>query len=88
MMHIATENVTYQMKHKDLSQKNEKLLVEKKVQLAKRNETAKLWVQLLDYINTFLLFIRAEQLGDWEMHLTATHAMFKFVCSNWAFHLC
>ena len=64
-----------------------KLLVERKVQLAKTNQTAQLWVQILDYSNMVLLFVRAEQLGDWGMHLTITHAMLKFIRSNLAFQL-
>ena len=63
-----------------------KLLEDKKAQLANRNRTAKLWIQLLDYIDTILLFIRAERLADWEMHLTATHAMLNLFAATGHFN--
>ena len=61
-------------------------MVQKKTQLAQTNRTARLWVQLLDYIDTILLFIKAERLGDWEMHLTATHEMLNLFASTGHFH--
>ena len=71
---------------KESLQKIEGLLVEKKARLAKTNRTARLWVQLLDYIDTILLFIRAERLADWEMHLTGTHEMLNLFASTGHFH--
>ena len=66
--------------------KIEKLLVEKKAQLAKTNLTLRLWVQLLDYMDTILLLIRAERLGDWEMHLTTRHEMLNLFASTGHFN--
>ena len=37
-------------------------------------------------MDTILLFIRAEQLGDWEMHLTITHEMLNLLDSTLHFH--
>ena len=66
----------------DLLSKIEELLKEKKAKLAKSNRTARLWVQLLEHVDTILLYIRAERLGDWEMHLTATHSMINLFAAT------
>ena len=47
--------------------------LKKKAQLTKTNQTLRLWVQLLDYVGTILLFIRAERLRDWEIHFRMPH---------------
>ena len=64
----------------------ENLLAEKKAQLAESNRTARLWVQLSEYIDTILPFIRSERLGDWEMHLAATHRMMNLFTATGHFH--
>ena len=56
----------------------ENLLSGKKARLAENNRTARLWVQVLEYIDTILLFIRA----DWEMHLAATHRMMNLFAAT------
>ena len=57
------------------------LLSERKEQLKNGSQTAKLWIQFLEYVDIMKLYIRAERLDDWEMHLTATH-------SSWSLSLC
>ena len=64
----------------------ENLLAEKKARLAENNRTARLWVQLLEYIYTILLYVRAERLGDWEMYLAATHKMMNLFTATGHFH--
>ena len=49
-----------------------KQLDNKKEQLKNTNRTARLWVQFLEYVDLMKQFIRAERLGGWEMHCTAT----------------
>ena len=44
--------------------KIETLLVQKRAQLAKANRTGRLWVQLLDYIDTICC---SSELNDWEI---------------------
>ena len=48
-----------------------KQLDNKKEQLKNSNRTARLWIQFLEYVDVVKLFIRAELLGDWKMHLAA-----------------
>ena len=49
-----------------------KQLDTKKEQLKYSNRTGRLWIQFLEYVDVMKLFIPAERLGGWEMHLTST----------------
>ena len=51
--------------------KLEKLLHRYKEFLAEKSPTARLWLQYLEYVNTLKIFIRAERIGDWNLHLIA-----------------
>ena len=42
--------------------------------------------QFLEYVDIVKLYIRAERLGDWEMHLTATHGMLNIFAAAGHFH--
>ena len=45
-----------------------------------------LLIQFLEYVDVMKLFIRAEWLGDWEMHLTATKSILKFFAATGHFN--
>jgi len=51
--------------------KLETYLLKYKALLARRSPTAKLWLQYIEYIETLKVFIRAERLGNWNLHLIA-----------------
>ena len=42
-----------------------------KDKLSAISRTAKLWIQHLDYIQVLKLFIRAERIGNWSLHIVA-----------------
>ena len=46
-----------------------------KVDISKQSRTAKLWIQYLDYIATLKMYIKAERIGNWAMHLESTRKM-------------
>ena len=63
-----------------------KQLDTKKEQLKNINRTARLWIQFLEYVYVMKLFIWAERLGDWEMHLTASKSTLNFFAANGHFN--
>ena len=50
-----------------------------KHRLSMECRTARLWIFYLYYIQTLKLFIRAERLGDWSMHLLTVHRMLNLI---------
>ena len=46
------------------------------------NQTAKLWIRFLEYIDVMKLFIWVERLGDWEMHVTATRSTLNYFAAT------
>ena len=46
------------------------------------SRTAKLWVQLLSYINILKLFIRAERTGNWNLHLVCLSKMINLFAAS------
>lgn len=45
---------------------------------ASRSRTAKLWLQYFEQVELIRLFIRAERLGDWELHLYCVRSMLPY----------
>ena len=62
------------------------LLKAKKDFLKKSNRTAKLWIQFMEYVDTIKMYIRAERIGDWDMHLSATRNMLNLFAAAGHFH--
>ena len=62
--------------------KLEKLLHMYKEFLAEKYPTARLWLQYLEYLNTLKIFIRAERIGDWNLHLIAIGKMFNLFAAT------
>ena len=59
-----------------------KELDNKKEQLKNSTRTARLWIQFLEYVDVMKLFIRAERLGGWEIHLTDTKRTLKLFAAT------
>ena len=62
--------------------KLEKLLHRYKESLAKKSPTARLWLQYLEYVDTLKIFIRAERIGDWNLHLIAIGKMLNLFAAT------
>ena len=62
--------------------KLEKLLHRYKELLAKKSPTARLWLQYLEYADTLKIFIRAERIGDWNLHLIAIGKMLNLFAAT------
>ena len=62
--------------------KLEKLLHRYKELLAEKSPTARLWLQYLEYIETLKIFIRAERIGDWNLHLIAIGKMLNLFAAT------
>ena len=62
--------------------KPEKLLHRYKELLAKKSPTSRLWLQYLEYVDTLNIFIRAERIGDWNLHLIAIGKMLKLFAAT------
>ena len=62
--------------------KLEKLLHRYKELLAKKSPTARLWLQYLEYVDTLKMFIRAERIGDWNLHLIAIGKMLNLFAAT------
>ena len=63
-----------------------KQLGNKKEQLKNSNRTARLWIQVLEYVDVMKLFIWAERLDDWEMHLRATKSTLNLFAATGHFN--
>ena len=61
--------------------KLENILEDIKCEQKKRSRTAQLWLTYMDYIDTLKLFIRAERLGNWNMHVIAVGCLLLPVTS-------
>ena len=62
--------------------KLEKLLHRYQEFLAEKSPTARLWLQYLEYVNTLKIFIRAERIGDWNLHLIAIKKMLNLFAAT------
>ena len=62
--------------------KLEKLLHWYKHLLAERSPTARLWIQYVEYVETLKIFIRAERIGDWNLHLIAVGKMLNLFAAT------
>ena len=62
--------------------KLKKLLHRYKELLAEKSPTARLWLQYLEYIETLKIFIRAERIRDWNLHLIAIGKMFNLFAAT------
>ena len=54
----------------------DKVSVEKET--LKEFRTAKLWLQYVEMIGILRMFIKAERIGDWNLHLQAVHKMLPY----------
>ena len=54
-------------------------LLKYKGSLGKTSQTAKLWLQYIEYVETVKLFIRAERTGNWNLHLIAVGNMMNLL---------
>ena len=52
----------------------------------KCSRTAKLWLTYMDYIDTLKLFIRAERVGNWNMHIIAVGRMLNLFAATGHFN--
>ena len=62
--------------------KSEKCLLKYKKLLAENSQTAKLWLQYIEYVETLELFIRAERTGNWTLHLIAVGRMMNLFAAT------
>ena len=57
-------------------------MLKNKSLLARRSPTAKLWLQYIEYIETLKVFIRAERLGNWNLHLITVANMINLFAAT------
>ena len=57
-------------------------LLKYKESLAKTSRTARLWLQYIEYVETVKLFIRAERIGNWNLHLIAVGKMMNLFAAT------
>ena len=50
------------------------------------SRTAKLWIAYIRYVEVAKLFIRAERLGDWHLHLYAVSQMMNLFAATGHVH--
>ncbi len=62
--------------------KFEMILNKYKDELSATSRTSKLWLQYLSYVRVMKLFIRAERLGDWHLHLVAVGQMLNLFAAT------
>ena len=55
---------------------SDKLNAEK--QTLKEHRTAKFWLQYIEMIGILRMFIKAERIGDWNLHLQAVQKMLPY----------
>lgn len=63
-------------------QKLDRCLIELQTALVDRSPTAALWFQYIEYVQTLKLFIRAERIGNWGMHLLAVGKMMNLFAAT------
>ena len=54
--------------------------------LGKESRTAKLWLQYMDYVAIYRLYIRAARTGDWNLHLSSTSKMLNLFAATGHIH--
>ncbi len=69
----------------DRLQKINQLLEQTKNDLSTRR-TAKLWLQYLSMVEILQKFIKAERIGDWQLHLQALSEMLPFFAAAGHYH--
>ena len=57
-----------------------------KCEQTKCSRTAKWWLTYIDYIDTLKLFIRAERVGNWNMHIIAVGRMLNLFAATGYFN--
>ena len=57
-------------------------LLKYKESLAKTSQTARLWLQYIEYVETVKLFIQAERIGNWNLHLIAVGKMMNLFAAT------
>ena len=71
----------------DITQSNELKKLDKSLRdlrnaLSANSQTAKLWLQYIDYVQLMKLFIRAERTGNWKLHLVAIKRMINLFAAT------
>ena len=66
---------------KELLQLNECLL-QYKISLCEKSPIARLWLQYMEYIETFKFYIRAERTDNWNLHLIAVERMLNLFAAT------
>lgn len=46
--------------------------IEDKQKQLSTSRTVKLWIQLMEFVSVVCLYIRAERIGNWQLHIKAT----------------
>jgi hypothetical protein len=62
--------------------KFDRALADLKAELSVSSRTAKLWLLYMSHIETAKLFIRAERMGDWNLHLIAVTRMLNLFAAT------
>ena len=74
---MVDANATSILSSEDLLREiSDKLNAEK--QTLKEHRTAKLWLQYIEMIGILHMFIKAERIGDWNLHLQAVQKMLPY----------
>ena len=54
---------------------------------ATKSRTAKMWVDaFIKPVMIMMLYVRAERMGDWSIHLQAVQLMLPYFFASWYFH--
>ena len=61
-------------------------LIQKLQRFTETSRTARLWVQYMEYVKVIKVFIFAEGIGDWEIHLDATRKMLNLFAATGHYH--
>ena len=77
------------MKNKDLQEtaKSESIvkvykIIESQLNALQGSRTAKLWLQYMKMVDILKMYLKAERLGDWQLHLKATADMLPFFAAT------
>jgi len=85
VLEIKSLSLEYVDNSEELHKLNQCLLQYKSF-LCHKSRTAKLWVQYGKYIETLILFIRAEKTGNWKLHLIALERMLNVFAATGHVH--
>ena len=59
-----------------------KEIVEFQKDALQTSRTAKLWIQYMEMIDILKMYLKAERLGNWELHLKATAEMLPLLLQD------